>query len=169
MRIGYIVGTPAWKEEDILENLAKLTEFGMVLGIAFQVQDDLLNLVGKMEKYGKEIAGDIYEGKRTIMLNHVLCHAGEHIPVIKEIICKPRSEKKKKEVDFILEQMHVNGSIRYGSVLAERFAAKALSLLEELNFLQEKTPVMPAEKWACETVDKRLIRELVYYVVARNV
>ena len=102
-RIGYIIGTSAWSEQDVIADLAKLTEFGMALGIAFQITDDLLNLTGDEKKYGKEIAGDIWEGKRTIMLNHVIANSGNYSEQIKEIICKPRNQKKQQEVNFILQ------------------------------------------------------------------
>ena len=48
-------------------------------GAAFQNQDDLLNLTGEFAKYGKELGGDIAEGKRTLMLIHLLaaCTARE--------------------------------------------------------------------------------------------
>ena len=42
------------------------------LGTAFQIQDDLLNLIGDEQRYGKEIGGDLLEGKRTLMLIHLL-------------------------------------------------------------------------------------------------
>ena len=45
-----------------------LKRFAMVLGIAFQVMDDVLNLTAREEEYGKEILGDLWEGKRTLML-----------------------------------------------------------------------------------------------------
>jgi geranylgeranyl pyrophosphate synthase len=40
-----------------------------MLGIAFQVQDDLLKLCGGMQSYGKEVYADLYERKRMLMLN----------------------------------------------------------------------------------------------------
>jgi geranylgeranyl diphosphate synthase, type I len=49
-----------------------LGKFAEVVGVAFQIQDDLLNLVGEEDKYGKEIGGDISEGKRTLMVIHTL-------------------------------------------------------------------------------------------------
>ncbi|MED7953697.1 polyprenyl synthetase family protein [Streptomyces sp. BE303] len=51
---------------------SRLDRFGWYLGAAFQIQDDVLNLVGTAEEYGKEIAGDLWEGKRTLMLIHLL-------------------------------------------------------------------------------------------------
>ena len=41
-------------------------------GPAFQIQDDLLNLVGDEALYGKEINGDLREGKRTLVLIHLI-------------------------------------------------------------------------------------------------
>lgn len=49
-----------------------LASFARCLGIAFQIQDDLLNLSGEVEAYGKEIGGDLWEGKRTLILLHMM-------------------------------------------------------------------------------------------------
>jgi geranylgeranyl diphosphate synthase, type II len=50
----------------------QLAEFSRCLGIAFQIQDDALNLEGEVSAYGKEIGGDLWEGKRTLMLLHMM-------------------------------------------------------------------------------------------------
>jgi geranylgeranyl diphosphate synthase, type II len=167
-RIGYIVGNHLWKEENILENLGILTEFGMMLGIAFQIQDDLLNLIGKEEQYGKEISGDIFEGKRTIMLNHVLNKSGRNKKKIQEILKLPRRKKKQSDVDFILQQMHKLGSIQYGKDLAQQYAAKAKALLTDMRFLEASSPIKPEEIWGSDVVDYRFLNELVNYVVERQ-
>ncbi|WP_431239681.1 polyprenyl synthetase family protein [Mycolicibacterium aichiense] len=57
------------------ELMAPLESFGRHLGAAFQITDDLLNLRADPEEYGKEIGGDLWEGKRTLMLLHTLRHA----------------------------------------------------------------------------------------------
>lgn len=54
------------------ERLAPLESLGRHLGTAFQITDDLLNLRADPEDYGKEIGGDLWEGKRTLMLLHAL-------------------------------------------------------------------------------------------------
>ena len=54
------------------ERLAPLESLGRHLGAAFQITDDLLNLRADPEEYGKEIGGDLWEGKRTLMLLHAL-------------------------------------------------------------------------------------------------
>ena len=52
--------------------MAPLESLGRHLGAAFQITDDLLNLRADPEEYGKEIGGDLWEGKRTLMLLHTL-------------------------------------------------------------------------------------------------
>ena len=52
-----------------------LRAFGMATGLAFQLQDDLLNLVGDKESVQKDFRSDITEGKRTMLVVHALANA----------------------------------------------------------------------------------------------
>jgi len=61
-RVGALIGTRSARDLD------RFVRFGFFLGAAFQIQDDLLNLEGDERRYGKELNGDIWEGKRTLML-----------------------------------------------------------------------------------------------------
>jgi geranylgeranyl diphosphate synthase type II len=56
--------------------IAALGNFGMHLGRAFQIQDDLLDVLGEERTFGKAIGGDIVEGKRTYLLLRALERAG---------------------------------------------------------------------------------------------
>ena len=66
IRLGALIGSGG------RANLDSLFNFAFFLGAAFQIQDDVLNLVGDHERYGKELAGDLLEGKRTLMLVNLL-------------------------------------------------------------------------------------------------
>ena len=57
------------------EQIAALRAYGMSTGLAFQIQDDLLNLVGDAKKQGKDFRSDITEGKRTLIMVHALSNA----------------------------------------------------------------------------------------------
>ena len=59
------------------ERLTTLRKFAALLGVAFQAQDDVLNLVGEGSSYGKEIAGDLWEGKHTLIVMHMVRSATE--------------------------------------------------------------------------------------------
>jgi geranylgeranyl diphosphate synthase type II len=104
-------------------------DIGGDLGVAFQIQDDALNLIGEEGQYGKEIAGDISEGKRTLALIHVLnaCTPAEASRVI-EIMNKPREEKQPDEIQEVLRLIGKYGSIAYtqqrSRMLAQRAHAK---------------------------------------------
>ncbi len=63
IRAGALIGTRDGIDLDLF------VPFGFLLGAAFQIQDDLLNLVAD-DAYGKELDGDLWEGKRTLMLMH---------------------------------------------------------------------------------------------------
>jgi geranylgeranyl diphosphate synthase type II len=58
------------------EQLVRLRLFATALGIAFQIQDDILSLTGREDATGKEIDGDLWEGKHTLILIHALSHCG---------------------------------------------------------------------------------------------
>ena len=72
LRIGALVGSRGSVDGPTLE---ALSQFAFYLGAAFQIRDDLLNLVGSEERYGKEHLGDLHEGKRTLMLIRLLGEA----------------------------------------------------------------------------------------------
>ena len=52
----------------IVAGIVKIDDFGLYLGIAFQLQDDLLDVFANQEKFGKKIGGDIVSNKKTFLL-----------------------------------------------------------------------------------------------------
>ena len=59
------------------EDADMLYKFGEQIGLAFQLQDDYLDVYGDPKVFGKAIGGDILEGKKTFMLINALAHADE--------------------------------------------------------------------------------------------
>jgi geranylgeranyl diphosphate synthase type II len=62
LEFGAIVSNASKKDRELIY------EFGQNLGIAFQIQDDILDLFGDPEKFGKQIGGDVISNKKTILL-----------------------------------------------------------------------------------------------------
>lgn len=66
-----------------VEDADRLYDFGMHIGVAFQLKDDLLDVYGNAKVFGKNIGGDILCNKKTYMLIKALEHANadQHNPV----------------------------------------------------------------------------------------
>lgn len=120
--------------------LAKIYEFGKLLGYCFQIKDDLLDLTSDFSGQKKQTGNDIYEGKRTIMLAHLLrsVNKDDKINLLK-ILNKNREQKTKVEVGWVIEQMGNYGSLEYGQKLMEKFAKQAAEYFgKELSFLNHQ-------------------------------
>lgn len=75
-------------------NCRHIYEFGLNLGIAFQIQDDYLDAFGNPEKFGKDVGGDIRQNKKTFLLIHALEVATEVQKVqVQQIITENPSDK----------------------------------------------------------------------------
>lgn len=102
-----------------------VVRFGFFLGAAFQIQDDLLNLVADAA-YGKERGGDLYEAKRTLMLIHVLAAArGRDRTRLDAFLARPRAARTPAMVAGILAMMTRHGSIAHARRLAGAMAGAA--------------------------------------------
>jgi geranylgeranyl diphosphate synthase, type II len=116
----------------------QLAVFSRHVGIAFQIADDLLNLRDDAAGYGKEVLGDLWEGKRTLMLLHAL-HAErdpELVRMIVAILGRPRPafgdlrsglEDVAAVVDDLHASGHVDGAGRAAVLAALRRAWRARS------------------------------------------
>ena len=133
MRLGAIM---AGANKTKLEALAR---FGLLLGRCFQLVDDVLDVTSDFEGL-KEYANDVYEGKRTVILGHLLRRANKtDKKKLLTILKKPREKKTKAEVDWTLAKMKQYGSIAYAQKLAEDFKNKAKKVFEsELKFLSKE-------------------------------
>jgi geranylgeranyl diphosphate synthase type II len=150
LRVGAIVGSGGTVE------LGPLVRFGFHFGAAFQIRDDLLNLVGDEHMYGKEILGDLYEGKRTLPLVHLLATAqGADLALVREYLRLNRSERSAELVRTVRELMNDYGSIAFTSEYAE-----GILLVAEEYFEQAFAGAQPGP-------DLDFLRSLVPYVWAR--
>jgi geranylgeranyl diphosphate synthase type II len=139
-------------------DLARFDRFGYFVGAAFQIQDDILNLTGESHRYGKEIGGDLWEGKRTLMLSHLFGRlTGDDAARLAKILAKPRRRRMQREIDWLSAMLARHGSIDYARGAAHQLAAAAE---RELDSAYADAP---------EGEDKQFIREMVDYVVSRDV
>ena len=119
-RVGALIAGASKNEMDLF------IDMGVNLGVAFQIQDDILNLIGEEKLYGKEIGGDISEGKRTLILIHLLnvCSQTDANRVI-EIMSQRRTEKHQDEIQEVLNLMQHYESIQHAQQRAKALAQRA--------------------------------------------
>lgn len=109
-----------------------LREFGETVGMAFQIQDDILNLRGNEGKYGKEIGGDIREGKRTLMLIRTLSVATlADRRELGEIYGRPQSRRGPREIKRVMSIMEDYGAINFARKKAGGMVAEARRKLDK--------------------------------------
>jgi geranylgeranyl diphosphate synthase type II len=150
LRVGALVGSGGTAALD------PLVRFGFHLGAAFQIRDDLLNLVGDASLYGKEILGDLYEGKRTLALMHLMEAAhGADRAVLTDYLHRQRSERSEELVLTIRAMMD-----DYGSIAFTREYAEGILLVAEEYFERAFSEAQPGR-------DLDFLRALVPYVWAR--
>jgi geranylgeranyl diphosphate synthase type II len=150
LRIGAIIGS-----HDTVE-LRALSRFGFYLGIAFQIRDDLLDLEFGTAS-GKEPLGDLREGKRTLMLIHLVANAdGDDRDWLVNYLCSPLAERSREDPVRVYELMKRHGSLTYASEYAARVEAEAHRAFEDafsavrgsehLGFLRDLIPYMLSRK-----------------------
>jgi len=119
------------------EAMAPLELLGRHLGAAFQITDDLLNLRADPEDYGKEIGGDLWEGKRTLMLLHALrCAEPNDRDRAIQILAKRRpSADGELGLTELLDQLSARGQLSQSgrTEIAARLQAHHPSETKSLN------------------------------------
>jgi geranylgeranyl diphosphate synthase type I len=142
----------AKKEKDIVE---KIGEFTQNIGIAFQIQDDILDVEltgGEREKFGKSFGNDIKEGKRSLMVIYTLKKANKRDRErLMEILDK--KEKNKKEILEAISILQKYNSIEYARKKAEEIVRESWKKVDEI-FIKRKA--------------KEMLKELVQFLIERK-
>ncbi len=107
-----------------------LAEYGRLIGLAFQIQDDYLDVVSEEENLGKPVGSDIVEGKMTLMVVHALSNADAKD---KEELISILKDNGDTDVGRAIELFEKYGSINYARDIAIRNVDTAKNLLETLN------------------------------------
>ena len=123
LAIGAIIGGGTEAEIEALRN------YGLDTGLAFQIQDDLLNLVGSEESTKKDFRNDITEGKRTLMVVHALQNSDQRERLIEILSSK---EKDPAVLEEAVQIMRASGSIDYARSYAENLTSIAKNHLIDL-------------------------------------
>ncbi len=131
---------------------ARLRLFATALGVAFQIQDDILNLEGDEGRVGKENAGDLWEGKHTLILLHARRRATrvERKHAL-EVLAKPRPVQR-SETDRLLEARELVARLQASGDLSPAAGEALRTELERLD---------PSSRFKTDT-DVAFLRDLIH-------
>lgn len=131
-------------------NQHHLYEFGKNLGIAFQVQDDYLDVFGNPEKFGKQVGGDILSNKKTFLLIHTMeTAAPKQLQALQQLMQENAPDKVEK-VTQLFKECKVDD---WAKALKDKYLQTALQHLEDT---------------AVTSVRKKPLMELADYLIQRE-
>lgn len=135
------------------EELEKLSKYASGIGIAFQIRDDILGLIGDEKVLGKPVYSDLREGKKTILVIYALERLSEGDRNYLLSVLGKR-DATREELERAAELIKSTGAVEYADELSERYIRDGLSALESTK---------PVDEGA-----KELLRKLALYITARK-
>ena len=135
------------------EIVSKIGEFGRLTGIAFQIQDDILGIIGDEKTLGKPVWSDLREGKKTIIIIHALNNASEsqRRQILAVLGKRDATMIELEKVANILKSL---GSIDYAIKKAKEYTMEALEILDTI-------PTKDNEA-------KNMLKEMALFIVERR-
>jgi geranylgeranyl diphosphate synthase type II len=136
VQLGAIVGKAS------VEDQLAIYDFGLNLGLSFQIKDDLLDAFGEAEKVGKRIGGDILQYKKTYLFISTtqLCSAAQQA----ELTRLMAEADEQKKVDGIKALMEATGAKAATEQKAEDLYQSALASLQKVNVPAERKSYLAA-------------------------
>ncbi len=134
-----------------------LRKLGAYLGVAFQIHDDILNLTGAAEPYGKDLSGDLKEGKCTLILMHALRSANATDRLRCEwILRKPADGRGEADLRTLEAVIHKHGSIDYARAAADRATGLAARTMDR------------SRDWLLPSTHRDFLEAVLGYVTGRD-
>jgi len=131
------------------EQIEALSEYGRLIGLAFQIQDDYLDVIGDEDDIGKPVGSDIVEGKMTLIVVHALANASKEDKKKLISILKSNNEdmvddaisifKRYRSIEYVrnIALQNVKTAKKLLDVLEDSDAKKSLELIAD--FVLERT------------------------------
>ncbi len=138
MKMGAIIA------ETSEENANLIYDFGLNLGIAFQLQDDYLDCFGNPETFGKQVGGDIIENKKTYLYLKAMEFAKpeEREQLLHLYSIQPNDNTEK--VESVKEFFNQTGASNATKKAIEDFTMKAFDTLNKMQIAEDKKMVLKA-------------------------
>ena len=123
------------------ENKQKIYDFGVALGIAYQLQDDYLDTFGD-KSFGKKIGGDILQNKKTILYLKALENSSDSQKEQLIILNTKLDRNEKEKINRVTELFIATKSNLFLRSEVEAYTLKAFEILDTLEISDEKKNIL---------------------------
>ena len=136
MKMGAIVA------ETSAENANLIYDFGLNLGLAFQLQDDYLDAFGNPETFGKQVGGDIIENKKTYLYLKAMEFASQKEKEQLMHLFSIQPEDNSAKIASVKEIFNTTGASEATQKAIQDYTFKAFATLEKMNISSDKKAVL---------------------------
>ena len=137
MKMGALVANAS--EEDA----EKIYDFGRLLGIAFQLQDDYLDAFGDPETFGKQVGGDIIENKKTFLyLKAIENGSAEDKEKLVAMFANKNGIDNTTKIVFAKEVFDRSGASELTKEAIKNYTEQALQVLDSISVSDDKKQVL---------------------------
>ena len=136
MKMGAIIA----KTSD--ENANLIYDFGLNLGLAFQLQDDYLDAFGNPETFGKQVGGDIIENKKTYLYLKAMEFASPNEKEELVHLFSIHPEDNSDKINSVKQIFHSSGAAQATQKAIQDFTLKAFETLEKMNVSLDKKAML---------------------------
>src|SRR5690606_3517201 len=126
------------------ENCRKIYEFGLNLGIAFQIQDDYLDAFGDPETFGKQVGGDIIENKKTYLFLKAVEFSNDSERDQLLHLYSIKSSDNTQKIDSVKKIFDASGASNAAREAIERYTAKSFEVLDQIDIDDDRKNVLRA-------------------------
>jgi geranylgeranyl diphosphate synthase type II len=137
-----------------VDDADKLYDFGVSMGLAFQLQDDWLDVYGNPKVFGKNIGGDILCNKKTYMLITALTQADDKQS---EELQRWISATDAEPAEKISAVTHIYNEMRIGDqcmAMADSYYAEGLALLDGISLPAERKEML--KQFVCSLMNRKV-------------
>jgi geranylgeranyl diphosphate synthase type II len=135
MKMGAIVAEASESDKD------KIYQFGRNLGIAFQLQDDYLDVFGNPETFGKQVGGDIIANKKTFLYLMAIGQGSSVQAEELEHLFSINPKDPTDKISTVKEIFRTSGAAEATRDEIEKYSMHAYSILETITISEEKREV----------------------------
>jgi geranylgeranyl diphosphate synthase type II len=126
------------------QNANLIYEFGLNLGLAFQLQDDYLDAFGDPKTFGKQVGGDIIENKKTYLYLKAIAFSSKEELLQLQYLFSKQLEDNKAKIEAVKEIFNNSGASKATQNAIQEFTFKAFETLEKMNIEESKKDVLRA-------------------------